>query len=590
MTWCRLKYGAEEKRHSMPSHCVETGAIVAHSERRIRRAVRAAEILLLVAAVRNYWQMRYEQEHFTSFTGAPLQDVFQQTTRFHNHRGNVRNMNFFNEFVEAFEQGYEPEINSIRWAEGNLSKLGSVALLQSQEDLKIVLAAQNSARLQLDSSTDAVRSFQAARSNAMQDSVIDWAEDEQRWDDSLAAHAAPVVQAAEVVQDALGSLTEATAQLENATRFVMARSDRRVESATTLVSNLSQDAQERLDPAIAEASQPLAANKQILQATAEAKNLSIQLESLKREAVFNGGEFLDTLRNLRASEKTRVQEERFRTEWQDRRLAAEQTVQAIREAPGNFFAQVVGAVQDAMENTAETKLDELNKSALVQSQEDLSMLLAALHDASRKLNSTKEAVLQLQSARSHAMKSCVVDWADDEQTWDASLAACAAPVQAAAATARESMSSLEASMEQFHSGVQAAKARSESRVKRAAAVVIDLPPEVQKRFASKLVEAANPVTANEQFLSIVAQAKDISDQLTSLNRAATLDPGELLSNLRELRSAKALEEKLRNEEEERKVALALAEAAKEAEDRRTIGLSLAGTLVVAAAVFLTTRS
>lgn len=519
-----------------------------------------------------------------------MQDMFKHTARFQYHRVNVRKRGFFDDLVEAFEQGYEPEIDSIRCAEGNLSKLSSAASSQSREDLKIIQVAQNTARLSLDLSTEAVRGFKAARSNATQVSVAGWDEDEQTWDASLKAFAAPVRQAADVAQDALGILKDAIAQLDNATQFAKTRSERRVESAAAVVANLSQEAQERLVSAIVEASQPLAADERILQASAEAKDLSIQLESMKREAIINVADFLVTLQNLRASEKKRVQEETFQKELQDRTLAAEQTVQAIREAPGRLFAQALGAVQDAMEDTAETKLSELNKSALVQSEEDLSMLLVALQDACQKLNSTKEAIRRIQSAKSHAMQACVIDWKDDELTWDESLATCAAPVQEAAAMAQKSVSSLEASMEQLDKGIQAAKARSDVRVKRAAAVIVELPPDVQKRFASKLGEASKPVTANDKFLSTVAQAKGIIGQFRSLSLEARPDPDELLSDLRELRSAKALEEKLRMEDEERKVAVALAEAAKEAEDRRNIGLVLVGTLAIVAALFLATRN
>lgn len=590
MTCSELTYGAWEKFASMPSPFIRTSAVMVPSERRLRRAARTADILLIATVVNSCWQICCHQECYLPVTRAPLQNMFKRTASFQYHRGNVRKHSFFDDLVEAFEQGYEPEIDSIRCAEGNLSKLSFVASLQSQEDLKIVLAAQNAARLALDFSTEAVRGFEAARSNATQVSVTGWAEDEQTWDASLKASAAPVLRAVDLAQDALGSLEDSIKQLDNATKFAKARSEMRVEAAAAVVADLSQEAQERLALAIAEASQPLAANEGILQASAEANNLTIQLQSMKREAVINGDDFLVTLRSLRASEKARVQEDRFRTEWQDRRLAAEQTVQAIREAPGKFFAQAMGAVQDAMEDTAETKLSELNKSALVQSQEDLNMLLVALRDASQKINLTREAISRIQLAKSHAMQTCLVDWKEDEQTWDESLAVCAAPVQDAAATAQKSVSSLEASMAQLDEGIQAAKARSDARVKRAAAVVVELPPDVQKRFASKLGEASKPLTASDKFLSIVAQAKGINGQLKSLRLEASPDPGELLSNLREMRSAKALEEKLRMEEEERKVAIALAEAAKEAEDRRNIGFILVGTLAVAAALFLATRN
>eukprot|EP00931_Biecheleriopsis_adriatica_P102893 TRINITY_DN777_c0_g1_i1.p1 TRINITY_DN777_c0_g1~~TRINITY_DN777_c0_g1_i1.p1 ORF type:complete len:349 (-),score=99.56 TRINITY_DN777_c0_g1_i1:60-1106(-) len=295
---------------------------------RLRRTATAYALALIILATdaAYFFSARLDlcPLSFTGMSLLPGSPTFKRPCR--QDRGDIISSNFFNQVIEGFQEGIDPERAAVR----SLAEFHTSAAEQSAEDMKLLLDVRDSARQELLTLQQAMTKLETARSNARQESSANWEEDEEKWDDSLAACAAPVLEAAESAQEALSNFELTLQKLDSAAESAKAKSVQRAAAATLLVEELPEEAQERLSSTVEEASQPLSANPKFVQswalASAEAKDMHNELRSLKSAVASDPGELIQALREVRvakaSAEKTRMQRDRFRLELETRQKSA----------------------------------------------------------------------------------------------------------------------------------------------------------------------------------------------------------------------------------------------------------------------------
>eukprot|EP00930_Biecheleria_cincta_P039868 TRINITY_DN27365_c0_g1_i1.p1 TRINITY_DN27365_c0_g1~~TRINITY_DN27365_c0_g1_i1.p1 ORF type:complete len:376 (+),score=103.38 TRINITY_DN27365_c0_g1_i1:30-1157(+) len=281
-----------------------------------------------------------------------------------------------------------------------------------------------------------------------------------------------------------------------------------------------------------------------------------------------------------------------------------------RIAARGFFDKIAESFQAMVnpEDAARRKLKQMSHEARQQLEDNMKSLLAARDAARSALAASNEALTKLQAARGSAKEACIVDWAEEEAKWDASLAACAEPVVKAAGVLESNLGSLRKATDELASVANSCSADSAARAEAAAAVVAKLQNDARDNLAKEVVEASQPIDNDRQFLRSwvmsSAEAKDIYRHLELLKSEASRGADEFVKQLRDLRGAKAAEEKSRAEEEKRKAeaaakakadkaaAEAAAKAAAEAaakskaeDDSKSQGITLVVALVLAAGAF-----
>jgi len=250
---------------------------------------------------------------------------------------------FFDKIAESFQAMVNPEEGVQR----KLAKMSDAARLQVQESLKSMMAARDAARAELAASNDALAKLQAARISAQEACIVDWAEEEEKWDISLAACAEPALKAADLLEAQLASLANASGKLASAAKACFADSEARVEAAKAAASKLPADSQQSLASEVAEASQPLVSDGKLLRiwvlSSAEAKDIYRDLESLKSEANQATNGFVKQLRDLRAAkaaeEKARAEEEKRKAEAAAKAAAEKVEAEAAAKAAAEAAAK-----------------------------------------------------------------------------------------------------------------------------------------------------------------------------------------------------------------------------------------------------------
>lgn len=159
----------------------------------------------------------------------------------------------------------------------------------------------------------------------------------------------------------------------------------------------------------------------------------------------------------------------------------------------------------------------------------------------------EEALVELRSARSVAMKAAGEGWQEPEDAWDASLATLAKPVVEKVAAVRAAVGKLGAAADQLASSCKQVQKASAARQAAADAVVAKVAPDERESLASVAASVAKSLSDDGLLRSwVIASAEAADAKRLSGSASQEADKvAELPEVLREQRQKRALEEALK---------------------------------------------